>query len=48
MPAAFTAAIWKSYAVPLINPVTVALVVVDAARVNVVQVPDGLVRYWTV
>jgi hypothetical protein len=35
VPAPFAAATRKTYAVPFVRPVTVALVAVDAARVNV-------------
>jgi hypothetical protein len=34
----FTAATRKTYAVPLVNPVTVAVVAVDVPSANVVQV----------
>jgi hypothetical protein len=37
-PTAFTAATRNTYAVPVVNPVTVALVAVDAAAVHVVHV----------
>jgi hypothetical protein len=38
VPTAFTAATRKTYAVPLVSPVTVALVAVDVASANVVHV----------
>jgi hypothetical protein len=38
VPTAFTAATRNTYAVPLVSPVTVALVAVDAAAENVVHV----------
>ena len=45
MPPEFTAATRKSYVVEPARPVTVTLVDADAACANVVQVPDGEVRY---
>jgi hypothetical protein len=45
VPPEFTAATRKSYAVEPARPVTVTLVDVDAACANVVQDPDGEVRY---
>jgi hypothetical protein len=36
------------YVVPLVSPVTVALVAVDADRVNVVQLLPLLLEYCTV
>jgi hypothetical protein len=45
VPTPFTAATRNRYAVPLVNPVTVALVAVDAAAVNVVHVVPLLVLY---
>jgi hypothetical protein len=38
VPATFTAATWKVYDVPFVRPVTVAEVLVEAVRVNVVHV----------
>lgn len=47
-PAKLTAATWKSYAVPFVSPVTVALVVVLVPSAKVVHSPLGLVRYCTI
>jgi hypothetical protein len=44
----FTAATRNTYAVPFVRPVTVALVEVDAARVNVVHVDPLFELNWTV
>jgi hypothetical protein len=41
-PAALTAETRNRYLVPLTSPVTVAVVVAEAARVNVVQVEPAL------
>jgi hypothetical protein len=48
VPTPFVAETLNTTAVPLVSPVTVALVAVDAARVNVVHVEPLLVLTWTV
>jgi hypothetical protein len=40
VPAAFTAATWNVYAVPLVNPVTFTCTDVEAVRTNVVHVDE--------
>ena len=47
-PKAFIAATLKTYAVSFVSPMTVALVTVDADRVNVVHVEPLLELYWMV
>jgi hypothetical protein len=47
VPAAFTAATRKSYAVPFTSPVTTAVVPVDVPSANGTHKPDGLSRYCT-
>jgi len=47
-PTPFVAATRNVYAVPLLNPVTVALVAVDTDRVNVVHDDPELLEYCTV
>jgi hypothetical protein len=48
VPTPFTAATRNVYAVPLVSPVTITLVAVDAARVKVVHVDPLLLEYCTV
>jgi hypothetical protein len=48
VPTPFTAATRNTYAVPLVSPVTVALVAVDAAREKVAHVDPLSLECWTV
>ena len=48
VPAAFTAATLNVYPVPLVSPVTVAAVAVEAFRLNGIHVVPLFVEYSTV